>query len=635
MKLSTKLSTSSLLFTAFLLMPWLGAQAQTDNVGIGTSTPHPNAILDVSSDSKGFLAPRLNTLQRMLMNPLATAQGLLVYDTDLDQFCYWDGGQWICGLGSGSGGGTGPTGPTGPAGNNGAPGTPGPTGPAGAPGPTGADGAPGAPGPTGPNGANGLTGADGPTGPTGPSGGPVGPTGPTGADGLNGTDGMNGADGPTGPTGADSTVPGPTGPSGADGATGPTGPTGATGPGGTGSVGPTGPTGPTGATGPSGADSNVAGPTGPTGAAGTNGATGATGATGAAGTNGATGATGATGPVGCGTVNLLLKSSGSTAVCSQVFDDGTNVGIFTSTPAYRLHVNSNFAGDYLGVVNNSNATGSALLGVNNSTFNALGGANANASGIGSYGVITAANGAGAGVGMFGTVGQSAGFGVYGLNTNTSGTGGIFIGNNDPGSYLTAGSGVTGVGITTGAYFESSTAGTGEAIYTEQFGTAVRVNFWNGTQYKILGTGTVSTIVKDELEKPVVMFAPESPEVLLQDFGSGQLVNGRAHIDLDGTFAKNVSVAESRPLRVFIQLEGDCNGVFVTNKTQNGFDVIELAGGSSNASFQWFVSANRADELMDNGKTSRYQDLRFPDAPANNPKKQATDPSKNSTPAISR
>jgi len=621
MKLSTKLSTSGLLLTAVLLMADIGAQAQTDNVGIGTSTPHPNAILDVSSDSKGFLAPRLNTLQRMLMNPLATAQGLLVYDTDLDEFCYWDGGQWVCGLGSGSGGGTGPTGPTGPAGNNGAPGTPGPTGPAGPAGPSGSDGAPGAPGPTGPNGANGLPGADGPTGPTGPSGGPVGPTGPTGADGL------NGADGPTGPTGADSTVPGPTGPSGADGVTGPTGPTGATGPGGTGSVGATGPTGPTGAT---GAASTVAGPTGPTGANGTNGATGATGA------SGPTGVTGATGPVGCGTVNLLLKSSGSTAVCSQVFDDGTNVGIFTSTPAFRLHVNSNFAGDYLGVVNNSNATGSALLGLNNSTFNALGGANANAGGIGSYGVITAANGAGNGVGVYGVVTQSAGFGVYGLNANTSGTGGIFIGNNAAGSFLTAGSGVAATGVVTGGYFESTTVGAGQAAYTDQFGAIVRVNYWDGgQQFKIQGAGTVSTVVKDPAGNNVVMFAPESPEVLFQDFGHGTLQNGKAWIELDPIFVSNIQVDEKHPLRVFVQLEGDCNGVFVANKSAEGFDVIELAGGASNASFQWFVSANRADEVLDNGRVSKNADARFPAAAPANAKKEAADMSKRAIPAINR
>ncbi len=402
-----------------LLMPWIGAVAQTDNVGIGTSTPHPNAILDVSSDSKGFLAPRLNTLQRLLMAPLATAQGLLVYDTDLDQFCYWDGTQWICGLGSGSGGGTGPTGPTGPTGNNGAPGSAGVTGPTGPAGPSGADGIPGIPGPTGPNGANGIPGVDGatgPTGPTGPSGGPVGPTGPTGADGING---------PTGPTGADSSVPGPTGPSGADGATGATGPSGADG-----ATGVTGPTGANGVTGPTG-------PTGPTGAAGTLGATGPTGVagitgpagtTGVTGPTGVTGVTGPTGPVGCGTVNLLLKSSGSSAVCSQVFDNGTNVGIFTSTPNYRLHVTSNFANNYLGAFENGDATGSALLGSVTGTFNAVGGATSNATGLGVYGVHLPATGAG--LGVYGISNSSDAIGVFGqipITGTWNGFGGFFQG----------------------------------------------------------------------------------------------------------------------------------------------------------------------------------------------------------------
>jgi hypothetical protein len=413
MKLTSTSTISGLLFATLLLMPWIGAVAQTDNVGIGTSTPHPNAILDVSSDSKGFLAPRLNTLQRLLMSPLATAQGLLVYDTDLDEFCYWDGAQWICFPTAGQGG-FGPTGPTGPTGNNGAPGVAGANGPTGPAGPAGANGAPGVPGPTGPNGSNGLPGVDGatgPTGPTGPSGGPVGPTGPTGADGA------NGANGPTGPTGADSSVPGPTGPSGADGATGPAGPSGAngtTGP--TGPIGPsgadgatgiTGPTGPTGPTGATGANSTVAGPTGPTGPIGV---------------------TGPSGPVGCGTVNLVLKSSGSSAVCSQIFDNGTNVGIFTSTPAYRLHVTSNFANNYLGAFENGDATGSALLGSVSGTFNALGGATSNATGLGVYGVHLPATGAGIGVQGISNSSQAvAVFGEIPTPIGYTGWGGFFIG----------------------------------------------------------------------------------------------------------------------------------------------------------------------------------------------------------------
>ena len=51
---------STLLFFAALS---LSAVAQ-DNMGIGTLTPHPSSILDLTADDKGFLAPRLTTAQR-------------------------------------------------------------------------------------------------------------------------------------------------------------------------------------------------------------------------------------------------------------------------------------------------------------------------------------------------------------------------------------------------------------------------------------------------------------------------------------------------------------------------------------------------------------------------------------------
>jgi hypothetical protein len=83
------------------------------NVGVGTNSPDGSALLDLSSDSKGLLTPRMNAGQRTsLSNP---ATGLLVYQTESPQGFYYNRGtpgspDWIM-LG-----GTGPQGPTGPAG---------------------------------------------------------------------------------------------------------------------------------------------------------------------------------------------------------------------------------------------------------------------------------------------------------------------------------------------------------------------------------------------------------------------------------------------------------------------------------------------------------------------------------------
>ncbi len=135
----------------------------------------------------------------------------------------------------------------------------------------------------------------------------------------------------------------------------------------------------------------------------------------------------------------------------------------------------------------------------------------------------------------------------------------------------------------------------------------------GTSRKIEGNGTVNTVVTSVDGKKILLSAIETPENIFTDFGAGQLQNGKTHIDLDPNFVKNIIVNEKHPLRVFVQLEGDCNGVYVTNKTGNGFDVIELVKGNSNVKFSWTVVANRADEVLLDGTVSKYSEERF--APA--------------------
>ena len=62
------------------------------NVGIGTAAPDPTSILDLTSNSQGFLAPRLTTAQRTgITNP---APGLLVFDTNVGCYFYYNGA-WI------------------------------------------------------------------------------------------------------------------------------------------------------------------------------------------------------------------------------------------------------------------------------------------------------------------------------------------------------------------------------------------------------------------------------------------------------------------------------------------------------------------------------------------------------------
>lgn len=76
-----------------------------NNVGIGTNTPDANAILELSSNNKGILIPRLTTVQRLAINPsLSIIQtGLLVFDTNDNAFYFWNGSSWAqIGAGSGS-----------------------------------------------------------------------------------------------------------------------------------------------------------------------------------------------------------------------------------------------------------------------------------------------------------------------------------------------------------------------------------------------------------------------------------------------------------------------------------------------------------------------------------------------------
>jgi hypothetical protein len=282
------------------------------------------------------------------------------------------------------------------------------------------------------------------------------------------------------------------------------------------------------------------------------------------------------------------------------------------------------------------ANGRGVIGITDqaSGYGVLG-ENTNAGGIAGYFLNSAAAGAGGGDAVLGITSQDRGFGVWGINNNTqAGTHPVgVLGAGGAGSYypLTGGTGGSFAGRARGVagykygaltdgqgggYFggDATDNGSGTFTTTHYAWVAYRTG---GTNYKINGTGSVSTIVDglNGRQDRRNMFAPEMPEIHFMDVGQGQLQGGRAYIQLDPIFAKNIVVNAQHPLRVLIQLEDECNGVRVTNKSQHGFEVIELNGGTSNARFTYFVIANRADEKDEYGNViSKHEGVRFPPAP---------------------
>ena len=130
-----------------------------------------------------------------------------------------------------------------------------------------------------------------------------------------------------------------------------------------GAIGPQGPQGPAGVTGATGA-TGATGPQGPQGPIGPMGPTGATGVQGPQGPEGPQGPAGSANIAG--TTNRVVKFIGATSGGdSQISDNGTSVGVGTTTPAATAKL------DVAGAVNTSaqyNIQNSRVLGVGSSTL---------------------------------------------------------------------------------------------------------------------------------------------------------------------------------------------------------------------------------------------------------------------------
>jgi hypothetical protein len=267
--------------------------------------------------------------------------------------------------------------------------------------------------------------------------------------------------------------------------------------------------------------------------------------------------------------NFTLRTNNQPRI--SVLTNG-NVGIGVTVPTAKLDVSENLVGQ--GIIrgtNTNNVTGSISYGI-------LG--EANATGIGSAGVVGFSNNPGSGLFEIGVLGDYNKWGaaVYGQGYNA------VIANDlvTPRDYGVYGSVVSSGGV--GVY--------GKSPSTLGFGMYCSGNF--------AVTGAKSASVPTTQGNQLV-YCTESPELWFEDLGVGALTNGSAHIVLDGMFQETVYIDTAHKMHVFVQEEGDSNGLFVTLDADNkGFTVKEKQNGHSNTTFSYRILAKRRF----------YQDQRF-------------------------
>ncbi|TAG97767.1 MAG: hypothetical protein EAZ17_09530, partial [Sphingobacteriales bacterium] len=111
----------------------------------------------------------------------------------------------------------------------------------------------------------------------------------------------------------------------------------------------------------------------------------------------------------------------------------------------------------------------------------------------------------------------------------------------------------------------SSPATGLLVY--QIDNTPGFYYYDGSGWQVLGSSPSARVAADESTQS----------------GTGTLQNGSAFIKFD--------TPQENPDNVLIQLqlEGDAKGIFIANKTKDGFEVRELQGGKSNAKFNYTIN----------------------------------------------
>ncbi len=193
-------------------------------------------------------------------------------------------------------------------------------------------------------------------------------------------------------------------------------------------------------------------------------------------------------------------------------------------------------------------------------------------------------------------------GVSGVSTNSS--------QNEigvVGDYSLWGAGVFGLGWA--ASYANMPVSRDHGVFgTCNFSTGTGVYGFDGSNsagsYALYGSGKFAVTGAKAASVPTtkgnqLLYCQESPEMWFEDIGSSKLVNGKVEIKLDKLYLETVFIDETHPMQVFLQENGESNGLIVI-KEKDKFLVKEKNGGKSNIEFSYRILAKRRF----------YQDHRF-------------------------
>jgi hypothetical protein len=315
---------------------------------------------------------------------------------------------------------------------------------------------------------------------------------------------------------------------------------------------------------------------------------------------------GATGAVtlNLDTTKVPLLASANTFTNTQTI----NGGLVASGNVSALNISAT----------NSSPSATAIFGSATSTSGNAWGVEGltGSAGPNAYGVFGAASsGTGTPYGVYGLANSVSGTGVFGQNGSLSLTGQAYAGSAPAGVFGDGGSTNQGIGVfgTTddamaGFFANNSPSGndTLEAVASNASSNPFIAVGAVGDCYvdangNLNCTGSKNAVVPvDGGKRIVAMSAIEAPQNWFEDFGEAQLVNGVAVVTLDPDFIQTVNSATN--YKVFPVPNGDCKGLYVTNKTANSFEVHELGGGTSSISFDYRITVLR----------KKYENVRFAD-----------------------